>query len=215
MRALFVCAFLAGLSAAPAPSHSQEAPIAPLPESEVLPQPLPPLSEPSAPASGDDEAASALDGLFAELRRERSPEAAERLAGRIEAHWLDSGSATVDLLMGWADAAAATQNEGAAFDLLEQVMVLSPDYAEAWNRRATLNYGLDRYGRSLADIEQTLIREPRHFGALMGLGAILETLGRDSDAAQAYGRVLEVYPSLRAAQDALARLSDAAEGRTL
>ena len=132
---------------------------------------------------------------------------------QIQAEWLAAESETTALLMRWSSEAIAREDRPAALDLLDQVLVLDPDYAEAWNRRATLNYEMSRFGRSIADIEQTLAREPRHFGALMGLGAILESFGRKAEALDVYLKALEVYPTLKGAQDAVARLADEASGQ--
>lgn len=164
---------------------------------------------PAAPPSRE----ARLDTLFAQLKRERSPEAAQIVAAQIQAAWLDAESDTTTLLMQWSADAIAGQNRPAALDLLDQIVVLDPDYAEGWNRRATLNYEMSRFGRSIADIEQTLAREPRHFGALMGLGAILETFGREAQAMEIYLKALEVYPTLKGAQDAVTRLADEASGQ--
>ena len=95
-----------------------------------------------------------------------------------------------------------------ALDLLDQALVIAPHYPEAWNRRATLNFSMNRLGKSLVDIEQTLLREPRHWGALMGLAMILEQTGRKEQALETYLRVLAVYPALDSAQDAAGRLSE-------
>ena len=143
------------------------------------------------------------------------PEKAAEIAARIGGQWGDSGSATVDLLMLWAGAAMAKNQSAAAFDMLDQAILLKPDYPEAWNRRATLNYTTSAYGKSLSDIEHTLRLEPRHFGALMGLGMILEETGRKEKALEAYLRVLDVYPAMKAAQDAVARLSDELTGQRI
>ena len=69
-----------------------------------------------------------------------------------------------------------------------------PDYAEAWNRRATIHYLLGNYQDSLADIEQTLTLEPRHFGALSGVGLIMQQLGENEKALHAFEQVLEISP---------------------
>ncbi|KQT86348.1 hypothetical protein ASG48_04190 [Aurantimonas sp. Leaf443] len=175
--------------------------------------PMPSPDEP--PARADETPRARLDRLFTELSREPDAEKAKAIAGRIEAEWRKSGSATVDLLMQWAARAMGHKQTAAAYDMIDSALVLAPDYAEAWNRRATLNFATDQWGKSLADIEQTLSREPRHFGALVGLGLILERMGRKERALEAYARALSVYPTLKSAQDAVARLSDELLGPTL
>lgn len=167
------------------------------------------------PLTAPEEDGDKLDALFAELKHEASPEAAAFIAAQIEAEWRDSGSATVDLLMLWSAEAMAKNDPAAAFDLLDQALVLKPDYAEAWNRRATLHFAESNIGKSLADIERTLALEPRHFGAWMGLGMILDQSGQEEKALEAYGQALEIYPAHRGAQDAFGRLSDELSGQSL
>lgn len=159
--------------------------------------------------------AKRLDALFAQLKREASGAKAGIIANRINAEWAASGSATVDLLVQRATLAMAKEDNAAAFDFLDQAIILDPTYAEAWNRRATLNYTTSSYGKSLDDIRATLRLEPRHYGALMGLAAIFEETGRKPQALATYSRVLAIYPTLKSAQDAAGRLSDELAGQAL
>ncbi|MBB3997470.1 hypothetical protein [Aureimonas pseudogalii] len=175
----------------------------------ALPPALPVPTDPARPAASR---AERLDTLFAELKREADPDKAGVIAARIQAEWLDSGSATIDLLMGRAAQAASRKDMAAALDLLDQTIVLAPDYAEGWNRRATLQYGADRFDLSIADVEATLKREPRHFGALAGLATMYEELGRRREALATYERALAIYPALKAAQDSVIKLADELAG---
>ena len=156
-----------------------------------------------------------LDELFGELARTRSPSEARLIEGRIWSEWMQSGSSTVDLMMGWAARAAGSDQQGVALDYLDQVILLVPDYAEAWNRRATLHFLRGDYDLSVRDIEETLEREPRHFGALSGLGQIMIRTERPHLARDAFARVLAVYPGNRNAQEALARLEEELTGDAL
>ncbi|MGH6761286.1 MAG: tetratricopeptide repeat protein [Phyllobacterium sp.] len=158
---------------------------------------------------------SQLTKLFAELKREDNETHAKRLADRIMAEWSTSGSATTDLMMRWADAAVEAKNYPMALDFLDQVIVMQPDYAEGWNRRATLYFLMNDYRRSMADIQRTLTLEPRHFGALMGLGAILKEVGRKERAMEAYERALAVYPMLREAQKQVGEIADELAGHRI
>ena len=88
---------------------------------------------------------------------------------------------------------------------------LKPDYTEAWNRRATLYFLQKDYGHALADIREVLAREPRHFGALSGLGLILQEIGDDKHALEAYRRALAIDPHLE--QHRRSRQDAAREGR--
>ena len=150
----------------------------------------------------------ALDDLFASLKRQRSLAEAERTAARISAELNHSGSANIDLMMGWAAAAIGEKKFDVALDFLDQVAALKPDFAEVYNRRATVHFMMQNYPKSMADIERTIELEPRHFGALTGLAEIMNSTGRDELALRAYQRVLDVYPALRRAQDELGRLAD-------
>jgi len=171
-----------------------------------------PLSPAAANPSATRDDAATLDKLFAELKRQRNDKAAERIAGRIWTEWFKSGSATVDLLMKWAGDAIDKKKYDAALDFLDQVTVLAPNYAEGWNRRATVHYLTKNYAKSMADIEKTLELEPRHFGALSGMAAILKDSGRKQLALDAYQRVLAIYPMMRNAQNEVATLSEELAG---
>jgi tetratricopeptide (TPR) repeat protein len=169
------------------------------------------------PAGASEDAAatdqpSRLDQLFSDLKRERNEKAAERIASQIWAAWRDSGSASIDLMMRWANDAAEKKKFDVALDFLDMVVTLRPDYAEGWNRRATVHFMMDNYAKSMADIEHTLRLEPRHFGALAGMAAILKETGRKELALQAYERTLSVYPMMRNAQSEVATLSDELAG---
>ena len=117
------------------------------------------------PADRPQTSQQKLDELFTELKRAGNEQAAERISVRIAEEWSRSGSATVDLLMQWAQEAMGREEYPAALDFLDQVVTLAPDYAEGWNRRATLHFAMDNYGKSMSDIARTLRLEPRHFGA--------------------------------------------------
>lgn len=170
-----------------------------------------------SPASAAEDAApideaSRLDRLFADLKRERNEKAAERIASQIWAEWRKSGSASVDLMLQWSNEAAENKKFDVALDFLDQVITLQPDFAEGWNRRATIHFMMDNYAKSMADIEHTLRLEPRHFGALTGLAAILKETGRKELALDAYERTLAIYPMMRDAQSEVATLSEELAG---
>jgi tetratricopeptide (TPR) repeat protein len=167
----------------------------------------------SAPVAVPAEAGERLDSLFNELRRARNEAAAQRIANRIWREWFRSGSASIDFLMQRADRAMKAREFDVALDLLDQVVTLAPDYAEGWNRRATVHFMMDDYAKSMADIERTLRIEPRHFGALGGMAQIMKNTGRKQLALDAYMRVLEVYPMMRDAQNEVGALAEELGGR--
>lgn len=169
-------------------------------------------SETAAPAVVPPTAENRLDKLFAELKRERNEKAAQRIADRIREQWSKSGSASIDLMMLWSAEAMDAKNFDVALDFLDQVVTLSPTYAEGWNRRATVHFMMNNYQKSMADIEKTLQYEPRHFGALAGMAQILSNTGRKELALEAYQRVLDIYPMMRAAQSEIATISEELAG---
>ena len=159
-----------------------------------------------------EEPQARIDRLFGELKRARNEAAAERISNRIWQEWFRSGSASVDLMMQWSQEAMDEKKFDVAMDFLDQVVTLAPDYAEGWNRRATLHFTMENYAKSMADIGKTLQLEPRHFGALGGLATILKNTGRKQAALLAYERVLDVYPMMRSAQAEYGRLADELAG---
>jgi len=153
-----------------------------------------------------------LDNLFIALRRQRDPDQASLIADQISAELSDSGSATINVLMQWADKAIQEKRNAAAMDYLDQVISLKPDYVEGWNRRATLNFAIGDYRKSMEDINQVLRIEPRHFGALAGMAAMLTERGNDAQALKVWDRFLEVYPANRSAQEEAGKLSEKLAG---
>jgi len=179
-------------------------------------QEIPPVQEQQAALPNQtlaEKRTARLDDLFASLKRESNEIKAARIASQIQAQWQNSGSATIDLMMGWAAKAMEDKKYSVALDFLDQVVVMKPDYAEGWNRRATLNFLVNDYGRSMADIQKTLALEPRHFGAMAGMAAILKDTGRKEAALQAFERVLTVYPMMREAQKQAGELADELTGQ--
>ena len=168
---------------------------------------LPDVQKPAALDAG-----AKLDELFSELKRERNEKAAERISGRIFAVWNQSGSANIDLMMQWAQKAIEAKKYDVALDFLDQVTVMRPDFAEGWNRRATVHFLMDNFAKSMVDIERTLELEPRHFGALSGMARIMKNRGRDQLALNAYERVLTIYPMMRSAQGEVATISEELAG---
>jgi tetratricopeptide (TPR) repeat protein len=147
--------------------------------------------------------AERLDMLFATLKTSSDAEAAKAAEDDIIKLWLESGSDTVDLLMGWTLAAIEEKNYALALDYLDRIIVMKPDYAEGWNKRATVHFLVDDYSKAIADIERTLALEPRHFGALSGLGTIMRDIGESDRAVTAYRRALDVDPHLDNVKEAL------------
>ena len=164
------------------------------------------------PAKAEPPKRETLDTLFDDLKRQRNADEAKRIADRIWSRWRDSGSATGNLLLQWADKAIAEKKHPLALDLLDQITVLLPEFPEGWNRRATLHYIMGNHDLSMSDINQVLRLEPRHFGALAGMAAIFGADGNDELALKAWERMLDVYPTNREAQKKVGEISDKLAG---
>jgi tetratricopeptide (TPR) repeat protein len=156
-----------------------------------------------------------LDDLFQKLPENAGTPRGERIEREILRRFTHSGSATADLLLEWAVEAMEAQDYPQALDLLDQIVVLKPDFAEAWNKRATVYYLVDDYSASLADIRAALSLEPRHFGALSGFGVLLEELDRKEEAIEVFRRALEINPQLKDVQESLKRLEEETADREI
>jgi tetratricopeptide (TPR) repeat protein len=156
-----------------------------------------------------------LDFLFGALKAAPDEASAKHVEARIWALWMQTPSDTAALLMMRAKAAMDAKQMDIALKLLDSVVKLRPDYVEAWNRRATLYYLQNDYAHSLGDIEQVLVREPRHFGALAGLGMIMQDLGDEKRALDAFRKALAVNPHLEKVPELIKTLTEKVEGRDI
>src|SRR5882672_4343760 len=148
-----------------------------------------------------------LDFLFGALKAAPDEASAKHVEARIWALWMQTPSDTAALLMMRAKAAMDAQQTDVALKL--------PDAVEGWNRRATLYYLKNDYAHSLEDIEQVLVREPRHFGALAGLGMIMQDIGDEKRALDAFRKALAVNPYLEKVPELVKTLSEKVEGRDI
>jgi tetratricopeptide (TPR) repeat protein len=156
-----------------------------------------------------------LDTLFKALKIAPDETSAKAIEERIWAVWMVSGSDTCNLLMGRVKAAADGKDYDLALKLLDAIIAIKPDYVEAWNQRATIYYLRNDFGHAIADIGEVLAREPRHFGALSGLGLMLQDIGDDKDALDAYRKALAIDPHLEHIPDVVKTLSEKVEGRDI
>jgi len=154
-----------------------------------------------------------LDGLFTRLAGSEDEKEAKAVEFEILKRFHSSGSDTTDLLMSWVSKAMDEEKFPVALDILDQITILEPEFAEGWNKRATVHYMMGEYGRSIADIEKALALEPRHFGALSGLGLILRDIGETSRALEAFEEALKVHPYLGNAKDMVKTLKAEASDR--
>lgn len=155
-----------------------------------------------------------LDALFQELQG-----ADERAAARIEREiwneWSKSGSAAMDLLLQRGRDAMAAGDTAAAIEHFTALTDHAPEFAEGWNARATAYFQAGEWGPSVNDIAQTLTLNPRHFGALSGLGMIFEQLEQPEKALEAYQAALAIHPRLQGVIEAVERLEAETAGTDL
>ena len=155
-----------------------------------------------------------LDELFTELAAADDAGAA-RVEREIWAEWSKSGSPAMDLLLERGRAAIAAQDYPTAIEHLTALTDHAPDFAEGWNALATAYFQAGEFGPSIADIGKTLTLNPRHFGALAGLGMIFEQLGEPDRALAAYKAALAIHPHLQGVRDSVTRLEGEAAGQKL
>ncbi|MHB2165476.1 tetratricopeptide repeat protein [Alsobacter sp. R-9] len=156
-----------------------------------------------------------LDDLFERLQRAKTEDEAKGIADAIQRRWMRSGSDTADLLMDRALEALRSGDQPLTIELLDRVVVLQPNWAEGWNKRATVFFMMGDNTRSMADLQQVLAREPRHFGALAGLGMILKNNGDDKKAYEAFKKALAINPHMPEVKSAVERLAPDYEGRDI
>lgn len=145
-------------------------------------------------AARADVASPMLDRLFEQLRT-APPEERAALERKIWKEWSRSGSVALDALMERGRKQMEAGDFAEAIATFSTVIDHAPDFAEAWNARATAFFMTERYGLAMEDIEQVLRLNPRHFGAWSGLAMILERIGRPADALRAYREVLKLNPN--------------------
>jgi tetratricopeptide (TPR) repeat protein len=160
-----------------------------------------------APASPALSRAETLDRLFARLRQAEDADSAQRVEQNILNLLRKSGSPTGDLLLQQAISALAANQYDAALDILDTLVDQYPEFTEAVNQRATVYYLLGDYDRSAADIAEVLAAEPRHFGALAGLGLVRQGQGRELEALKAFRDALAVHPRMTGARNAADELA--------
>lgn len=192
--------FLIGAYPAAAQTPQDTLPSAPLPDGVTSAEPDAALEgvlntgPDYSQLSKKQEQAARLDALFARLKDETDQENAKLIAEEIWAIWLDSGSASVDMLLLRGTAFEKRGETTKARRMYDHVTSLMPDYAEGWARSARLAMEEEDYGRALADAAQALVLEPREFYALWTMGNVFEKLGRMDEAFQAYSEAVAIYP---------------------
>ena len=137
-----------------------------------------------------------LDDLFAQLRTAAAPAEIEALQNGIWQVWLATGDVALDKELEAGVRALNAADYTRAIGHFDALVTTAPDFAEGWNKRATAYYLRGDYRASLADIAETLRREPRHFGALWGQAAILRQLAEPRRALRVLKQLEALCPNL-------------------
>ncbi len=159
-------------------------------------------------------AQEALDDLFGALSTAGEADA-RRIAEKIATEWMRSGSPAMDMLLSRGHDAMEAGETGEAIEHFSALIDHAPDFAEGYHARATAFFQQRRLGLAIDDLRTTLALNPRHFGALAGVGIIFEEFGRDDLALEAWREVDALYPTHPEAARAIERLERAVEGTTL
>jgi tetratricopeptide (TPR) repeat protein len=162
-----------------------------------------------------DQKDARLDGLFKTLREATDPPSAIAAQARIWNIWSTSKDAETNRLMRHGVAAMRARDNGRALAAFHQIVVHEPDFAEGWNKRATVHYMLGDFAASIEDIKRTLALESRHFGALAGLGMIYDAIGEKEGALKAYQRAFRINPHLPMVRQRIDTLGTELKGRPI
>jgi tetratricopeptide (TPR) repeat protein len=212
LPAVLLCAAIAW---AAMPAFAQAPPVNPAPD--IGPGAKPNWVEPpkELPRARRGDAVKGLDFLFGALKLAPDEDSAKSIEERIWAQWTASGSDTANLLMGRVKQAIEGNDHDLAIRLLDAIVEIRPHYVEAWNRRATVFFLKKDYASSLKDLRKVLALEPRHFGALAGLGMIMQEVGSDKEALAAFRRAADIHPHLKGMADKIKALTEKVEGRDI
>jgi tetratricopeptide (TPR) repeat protein len=153
------------------------------------------------------------DDLYALLATAASEDEAKRVARQLQRVWAETGSDTSAVLLSRAARAFKAKNNALALELLDAVVELKPDNAEAWNRRAYVHYKMNNYTAAVGDLRRTLALDENHFKALDGLATIFQQMGDEAKALSVYEKLQGVHPFWPGLDEAIRTLRDKVEGR--
>ena len=111
-----------------------------------------------------------------------------------------------------------TMNEGnfkISLSHFDKAVHLDPQFAEGWNKRATVYYLMGDFDTSVADIQKTLVLEPRHFGALSGLGMIYDDLDKPAAAVKVWQKALEINPHMQSIRHRIEEIRAKGKGKPI
>ena len=153
------------------------------------------------------------DDLYALLATAATEDEAKRVARQLQRVWAETGSDTAAVLLSRAAQAFKAKNNALALELLNAVVELKPDHAEAWNRRAYVHFQMNNYTAAVGDLRRALALDENHFKALDGLATIFQQMGDEAKALSVYEKLQGVHPFWPGLDDAIRTLRDKVEGR--
>ena len=156
-----------------------------------------------------DQTDERLADLFQTLKTSQDVQELNETEMRIWSIWHESGQSDIDDMMAEAAELTGVGDLLAAEAIYTRIVEQAPTFSEGWNRRATVRFYMGDYDGSLADIEQTLKLEPRHFGAMWGLGMILGLQQDYERAILAFEKLLEIKPNSMDARPRIESLKQA------
>lgn len=156
-----------------------------------------------------------LDELYDRLAQAKDAVEAGAIASKIAQTQEVSASDTANLLMQRAAQALSGGDTSAALLLLDKLILLQPNWAEAWNRRATVRFLNNDDVGSMEDIGHVLVLQPRHFGALSGMGMILQRNGDDRAAMAVFRKAEALNPRDASVKASIEQLRPAVDGTEL
>ena len=149
-----------------------------------------------------------LENLFITLSSSSDKQVIRSTENQIWKIWFAHPNSDVERLMQIGVQRMNNNRQSEAMIIFNQLVENFPNYAEAWNRRATLHYIVGNFQESIDDIERVLSLEPRHFGALSGLGLVYLQLDELSKAKQAFEDLIKVHPNSPYARENLRRVNE-------
>jgi tetratricopeptide (TPR) repeat protein len=170
------------------------------------------VGAPASQAAQDD---PRLDGLFERLKVAPDLVVARGLEAEIWGIWGEGPDEAASGMLLAGSEAMARRAWPTALRQFDALIERRPRFAEAWNKRATLYYLMGDYPRSVADIQRTLALEPRHFGALSGLGLIFVAVGKTEPALRSFEAALAIHPYLPGARQHVEALRQQLKGEQL
>ena len=155
-----------------------------------------------------------LEALLEQLADPETPNW-QQLERQIRTEWSRSGSAAMDLLLQRGEKALEAEDFDVALEHFTALTDHAPDFAEGWNARATALFRKDLYGPAMEDIGKALALNPRHFGAMTGLAVIMQSVGMEKEALEAWYMVREIHPHRDEMKEAISYLEALVGGTRL